>query len=67
MSDPELLEKIDAAIEARLNGAAEEWQEGQHRFKGASLDSLYRLKEKVEARIAGASGPVFLPIVGTQD
>lgn len=63
MDDATLLAAIDAAILARLNGAAEEWQEGPHRFKGASLTDLYAMKKDVEARIYAAGGPAFVPIV----
>ena len=62
MTDAELLVLVEAAIASRLAGDAyEEYQEGPDRFRGASLDSLFRQRDALKARLAasGADGACF--------
>jgi hypothetical protein len=62
MTDAELLTKVEAAIEARLNGDAyEEYNEGPDRFRGASLQTLFNLRDDLKAKLAasGEDGAVF--------
>jgi hypothetical protein len=52
----ELLSAVEAAIQARLNGDAyEEYSEAGQRFRGASLDELFRIR----ARLLGEMGASF--------
>ena len=48
-----LLEKVNRAIERRLDADAyEKYGEADRRFEGASLDSLFKQRERLEAIIA---------------
>ncbi len=52
-SDAELLELVETAIQARLNGDAyEEYAEGAERFRGASLDSLFKIRAQLQQATA---------------
>lgn len=56
-SDAELLAKVEAAIEARLDGGGfNEYSELGDSFKGETLANLYALRQKLKASIAASGG-----------
>lgn len=56
----ELLASVDTAIAARLSGDAyEEYTEGGDRFKGASLEDLFRIRKQLTGQVAAESGSGF--------
>ncbi len=60
LSTQSLLDSVDTAITARLNGDAyEEWAEGSQKFKGATLRDLYRMRSDLKNQVAAEGGGQF--------
>lgn len=60
MDDSALLTRIDAVIEARLNGdAVTEYSVGGDSFKFTPIERLYDMREKLQNRVAATSGGAF--------
>jgi hypothetical protein len=65
MDDQTLLDATNAQILALINGGAVKgWSEGGHAVQHMSLAELYDFKVQLENRIAAASSPMCVPIVG---
>jgi hypothetical protein len=67
LSDQRLLELVDCAIEKRLLGDAYNgYSEGPDSFQGESLDSLYKMRERL-IRILNSMRPIFKPVMRVDD
>ena len=47
-----LLAKLNAAIEAKLDGGFDEYAEGDQRFKGLSLEQLFAWRRQLQLEVA---------------
>lgn len=60
----ELLDKVNAAISARLDGQAiDEWSEGGHRVKHMSLEALLRSRGELQNQLEQETGGICMPVV----
>lgn len=56
----EHLALINAVITKRLNGDAYvEYTEAEQRFRGESLDSLYKIRDRLQAEVSATTGGQF--------